>query len=923
MSHKEAMATPGGRYTVLVVEDNPDIVIGLQDLLQHDGYDVAVAGTCAAAIALVTQQRFNAILLDLTLPDGDGLDVLREVQSRDASLPVIIVTAHIAQERTVGTLAKGAFAYLTKPYDREELRQTLRRAIGVKELAVKAERAEQSLTESEHRFQSLVESATDGIVVANGRGIVVSWNRAATRIFGYSAEEMIGKPLTLIMPERYRDAHAQGMARVEATGQGRLIGSVIELHGLRKSGEEFPIELSLATWKTGRGSYYSGIIRDISERKKAVETLEKLQHQHTLILTQAGEGIYGLDGNGRTTFVNCAAARLLGYDPAELAGQSMHEVLHHSKPDGRHYPAEECPIYAALRDGQVHRVATDFFWRKDGTQIPVEYVSTPIIEDGAVTGVVVVFRDVTEPREAERLLKDSREQFRQLAEHIREVFWMTDPTKRRMLYVSPGYEEIWGRSCESLYASPLSWLDAIHPEDRSRVYDAATQQQMVGNYDEEYRIVRPDGTIRWIYDRAFPIRDDSGLVYRVVGFAEDITDRKRIQESLRASEERLELVIQGSSDGFWDGHILPDQPWISPTTPIWWSPRVKTMLGYTDEEFPDVLESWTSRLHPDDRERVFAAINAHFERRVPYDEEYRLLTKSGDYHWVRARGQAIWDTEGRVIRMAGSLQSIMDRKRAEDALRLNQQLLQDMADSTTAVIYVKEASGRYMFINRRFEQIFGLKADQILGFSDHQIFPRHFADIFRANDVEVLERNATVEYEETAPHLDGPHTYISIKFPLRDSAGIPYALCGVSTDITERKQAENMLRSHERQLRQALSSTNIGVWNWDIETDCMFWSPQVDEFLGMPPVPGHKTYRGLLALVHPDDREAMAHAAQQVRDSPGTDVIFQHRVKRSDGLMLSCIWTGHLVRDHAGKPLHVLGTVRAIPPANDQSEPKN
>ena len=206
-SRKETMVTPGGRYSVLIVEDNADIVIGLQDLLQHDGYEVTVAGTCAAAIALVAQQRFNAILLDLGLPDGDGLEVLNDVQRRDPSLPVIIVTAHIAQERTVGSLGKGAFAYLTKPYNREELRQTLRRAIGVKELAVKAERAEQSLTESEHRFQSLVESATDAIVVANGRGIIVSWNRAASRLFGYSVEEILGQPLTLLMPERYRQPH--------------------------------------------------------------------------------------------------------------------------------------------------------------------------------------------------------------------------------------------------------------------------------------------------------------------------------------------------------------------------------------------------------------------------------------------------------------------------------------------------------------------------------------------------------------------------------------------------------------------------------------------------------------------------------------------------------------------------------------------
>jgi PAS domain S-box-containing protein len=717
---------------------------------------------------------------------------LKDVQRRDPSLPVIIVTAHIAQERTVGSLGKGAFAYLTKPYNREELRQTLRRAIGVKELAVKVERAEQSLTESEHRFQSLVESATDAIVVANGRGIIVSWNRAASRLFGYSSEEMIGEPLTILMPERYRAAHTRGLARIEATGQGTLIGSVVELHGVRKGGEEFPIELSLATWKTAKGSYYSGIIRDISERKKAAQALEKLKHQHTLILTQAGEGIYGVDEQGNTTFVNASAANMLGYQVEDLLGRHMHDVLHHTRPDGTPYPVEACPIYAAIRDGLVHRVIDEVFWRKDGTALPVEYVSTPITEAAKVVGAVIVFRD--------------------------------------------------------------------------------------------------------------------------------ITARKLAESALRASEERLEMVIQGSNDGFWDARVLPTEHWSSPRTPVWWSPRVKTMLGYSNDEFPDVLESWTSRLHPDDRERIFAALAAHFERRVPYDVEYRLLAKSGEYHWVRARGQAIWDAEGRVTRMTGSLQSIMERKLAEDQLRRSQQLLQEMADSTTAVIYVKEASGRYMLVNRRFEQIFGLKADQIIGFTDHQIFSRHFADAFRANDVEVLERNATVEYEETAPHLDGPHTYISIKFPLRDQAGIPYALCGVSTDITERKQAEEILRSHERQLRQALTSTQIGVWNWDLETDCMFWSPHVDEFLGMPSIPGHKTYRGLLALVHPDDREPMTRVAHQVIESSGMNITFQHRVKRTDGTALSCIWTGHIVRDHAGKAVHVLGTVRAIPAAHEPSK---
>ncbi|MCE7978881.1 MAG: PAS domain S-box protein [Nitrospira sp. NTP1] len=172
----------------------------------------------------------------------------------------------------------------------------------------------------------------------------------------------------------------------------------------------------------------------------------------------------------------------------------MHGLLHHSRSDNSPYPAEECPIYAALQDGLVHRVATDVFWRKDGRAVPVEYVSTPIIEKGCTTGAVVVFRDISERKQAERAVEESQERFRQLAEHIREVFWITNPGKTQVVYISPGYEEIWGRSCESLYAHPASWLDAIHPEDRSRIEQAAMSRQTLDMYDETYRILRPDGS---------------------------------------------------------------------------------------------------------------------------------------------------------------------------------------------------------------------------------------------------------------------------------------------------------------------------------------------------------------------------------------------------------------------------------------------
>lgn len=147
-------------------------------------------------------------------------------------------------------------------------------------------------------------------------------------------------------------------------------------------------------------------------------------------------------------------------------------------------------------------------------------------------------------------LRAREQQFRQLAESIREVFWMSDPTKKQMIYISPGYEEIWGRTCTSLYASARDWVEAIHPEDRERVLQAALTRQISGQYDEEYRIVRPDGAIRWIHDRAFPVRDESGKVYRIVGIAEDITGRKELEKRLLEVTDREQARIgQDIHDG--------------------------------------------------------------------------------------------------------------------------------------------------------------------------------------------------------------------------------------------------------------------------------------------------------------------------------------------------------------------------------------
>lgn len=182
-----------------------------------------------------------------------------------------------------------------------------------------------------------------------------------------------------------------------------------------------------------------------------------------------------------------------------------------------------------------------------------------IIKGNLARLVPAVERELREAQErckrhsAEQALRESEERFRQLAENIVEsVFWMSDPSARQFLYVSPAYESIWGRSCESLYADFREWLEAIHPQHRQRVQTSLFDRALTGNYDEEYQIIRPDGSLRWIRDRGFPIRDNAGEPYRVVGIAEDITEKKQWEaQFLRAQRlESLGTLASGVAHDF-------------------------------------------------------------------------------------------------------------------------------------------------------------------------------------------------------------------------------------------------------------------------------------------------------------------------------------------------------------------------------------
>lgn len=279
--------------------------------------------------------------------------------------------------------------------------------------------------------------------------------------------------------------------------------------------------------------------RRLAETSQSLKESEKFAH---LLLESAGEGICGIDEDSNITFVNPAAAEMLGFNSSELIGQPITRLTDDdtcvslprkgNKP-GHHFPEK--------KDGVP--IATTFT-RKDGKMIPVELTSTYIQENGISVGRVFTFRDITERMQAETDLRESEEKFRQIVEQTQEVLCLMSSDSTQIVYISPSYEKIWGQTCASLYSKPTSWHDSIYLDDQHRVQSAFLNKARHGEeYTEEFRIVRPDGSICWILDHCFPIRDANGNLKHIAWFAKDISERKQMETELRLAQ-KLEAVGQ-------------------------------------------------------------------------------------------------------------------------------------------------------------------------------------------------------------------------------------------------------------------------------------------------------------------------------------------------------------------------------------------
>lgn len=395
-------------------------------------------------------------------------------------------------------------------------------------------------------YQAAFDDSIEAIAVLDENGEIILVNKTAEDFLGIPSEEIIGKSIESFFEHDDAEIYFQNLQQVFASGEATSAEIPVRINGDTRW---FQVHLKPMYDSQVRVLYVVSYFVEITDFRRAFELLNKSASNLKILLENSHDLIFLSDKNRRIILFNDAASRHVRITQGLelLPGMGLDEISkdEHEKEIWK-IMHERCLAGKAFRE----EIILGF---PGGEQRHFETSFQPIFEDDEIVGLAEFTRDITERKLAELALSESEERFRQLAENINEVFWISTPDWEKILYISPAYEQIWEHTCESLYEDANTWWQNVLEEDLPKL-QAALKVKIEGDLSDphfpEYRIQRSDGKIRWISARSFPIYDEQGIVIRIAGIAEDITERKQIENAIRKSEARYRNLFSTMFNGF-------------------------------------------------------------------------------------------------------------------------------------------------------------------------------------------------------------------------------------------------------------------------------------------------------------------------------------------------------------------------------------
>jgi len=498
------------------------------------------------------------------------------------------------------------------------------------------------------------------------------------------------------------------------------------------------------------------------------------------VCNNASVSLFVMNAQHQCVYMNPAAEALTGFTLAEVSGRMLHEVLHHSRPDGTPYPMNECPIGRACAHNARLR-GEEVFVHKAGHFYPVAYMASPIWEGSSTIGTILEVRDLTADRLAEQASRESSERFQIIAKATNDAIWDWNLTTNKVWW-NDGLAEMFGHDPESINEFATWWYDHIHPSDRDRVVSSIHQTIDGGlkHWQDRYRFRRADGEYAFIHDRGYCIHDSSGKAVRMVGAMLDITRQKQDEAILRDQAQRLDLALAAAHLGDWS--------WSTETDSVVLSPRAADVFGLDAEQ----AVTWTdlrNLLHEEDAERARLAVEKALNDGSDYAIEYRLLT-DGETKWIAAHGRGRYDDTGRVNGMVGVVQDITIAKKATDELAASEQRLRAVLEATPECVKIVDRDGSLLYMNPAgLNMVQAERAQQVQGACVFDLIASEFRPEWRGLHDRVCS-GERLSWEFEIVGLQGMRRWMethAVPLQLPDRSTVQLA---VTREITERKRNE-------------------------------------------------------------------------------------------------------------------------------------
>ena len=642
------------------------------------------------------------------------------------------------------------------------------------------QRTEQ-LQASEERYRSLFENQHTAMLLIDPKnGAIVDVNPAAVSFYGYPRHDFLKmniSEINTLPPSQVNEdmERARTEQRLYFDFKHRLANNTI-----------VDVEVYSGPIVMGDKQLLYSVIHDNTERIQAEEALRISEEKYRSLFEDAIEGIVQSTPQGKYLTVNNAYARIFGYASAEEMILSVTDVASQIYAN----PEDRARLIKLLETSDRVEAFEAQGFRKNGQKIWCSFnVNAVRGAYGEILRLDSRLMDITERKQAEDSLRANEERL-ELATRAGNIgIWDWDVIKNELSWDDSMYtlygirKEDWGGAYEA-------WAGTLYPEDREYT-EEEIQAALSGEreYAPEFRIVRPDGSVRVIKAASHTFRDANGQALRMIGTNIDITERKQVEDLLRANEQRLMLATRAGSIGIWDWDIIKDE--------LIWDDSMFALYGIHREDFDGPFNAWINTLHPDDLDSVKEAIQAAVRGEREFASEFRIVRPNGSIRIIKASSLTFRDQNNRAVRMIGTNIDITERKRVEEELFNSQQMLQMVLDTIPQRVFWKDSHFIYLGCNKAFASDAGFASSaEIVGMDDFSLPWQINAPSYRADDLQVMSTGVPkLNFEELQGRPDGSQYWVKTnKTSLYDRNGQVIGILGTYEDINSRKQAEQQLQ---------------------------------------------------------------------------------------------------------------------------------